>query len=41
MRYVCRAQVASLGAGGCLRDDRGMDIDIVGWRPVGGANETV
>lgn len=30
MRYVCRPQVVSSGAVGRLRDDRGMDIDIVG-----------
>lgn len=41
VRYVWSAQVASLGAGGRFRDDRDMEMDIVGCRPVGGANETV
>lgn len=41
VRYVCRAQVESLGAGGRSRAAWDIEMDIVGWRPVGWENETV
>lgn len=41
VRYVCRAQVASFGAGGRSSAACDIVIDIVGWRPVGWENETL